>query len=280
MKTYSQFILNEKHTELKYSIFDWDDNILHMDTKIHLKHKVNGFFVDEPVSTSKYAKIRNLIGNGEWDIDYDKAYVDFRDYGEMGKNAFINDVKNSIDKKMYGPSWDSFINVLVEGNLFGIVTTRGHEPDTLRKGVEYIIYNYLNIEQQNKMLNNLIKFHYEFNEEFDYLVDDYLNNCYFIGIMSDYFKGKFDFESSKNVEKAKKIAINYIIREFDKYSDKIGADMTIGFSDDDPGYLNTAKKLFINNKELFDNTDFYVFDTSDPHIKGGKKLKIGDNEEL
>ena len=275
---YDNFINEDTHYsdigQLRYYIFDWDDNILHMNTKIVVKHKVNGEWIDEPISTSQYAKVRNLFGNGEWDIDYSKAFLDFRDYGDKGDNAFLYHIKEAINKKQFGPSWQTFIKALVDGSLFGIVTSRGHSPENIRTGVEYIIYDYLNDSQQSTMLNNLMKFYEAFDEDFDYLIDNYLDNCYFIGIMSEYFKNKFHFNTRQDQEGAKKLAIDYIVSQFRKYTDKTGLITKVGFSDDDTKFSKVASDIFKQNKNKFGDMDYYVFDTSDPSIKGGKKIKI------
>ena len=50
--------------DLKYYIFDWDDNILHMPTYIHLERRLaNGSWVPHLVSTALFAVIRNDTAN-------------------------------------------------------------------------------------------------------------------------------------------------------------------------------------------------------------------------
>lgn len=280
MKNYLQFI-NEKNdydlNELRYSIFDFDDNILCLDTIIHYQKNVNGEWVDIDISTEQFARIKEKYDkywdNEEWRCDFDKAFLEFRDFGPRGDNSFLEDVKISLEKKNYGPSWDKFIETLINGNLFGIVTTRGHEPNTIRKVVEYIIYNELNSKQQDIMLNNLMKYNEMFDDDFEYLIDDYLNNCYFIGIMSDYFEEKFG-DNIKSSTERKKIVVDYIVNNFKNYKNKVDLPVKIGFSDDDLTYYKGIKDLFVSYNEPLDDVNFYVFNTSDPNIKGGKKIKI------
>jgi hypothetical protein len=124
------------------------------------------------------------------------------------------------------------------------------------------------------MLKNLMKFHSEFNVSFDYLIDDYLNNCYFIGIMSNHFKNITNNKDFNSLPEMKKYAINYVINHFYKYGKIKNAQIKIGFSDDDNDYINIAKHIFIKNKEILDNINFYVFNTSNPDIKNGIKIKI------
>jgi hypothetical protein len=266
MKTYSQFILNEKHTELKYSIFDWDDNILHMPTKIYFIH--NGEKVG--VSTDEYIRLKETNwGNGEYEF-FDGSFDEFRDFGPRGDRAFLLDTIIAIKNRDFGPSWYDFINTLVSGELFGIVTTRGHEPNSIRMTVEWIIFNYLNDDQQDKMIKNLIIYKKEFREEtdFDFLVSEYLNHCFFIGIMSDYAANLFGEDIKNNIAVGKKKAVKYIMDKFAEYGNKIQSKVKIGFSDDDKQFYNIVKKLFIRNKDLYNDVNFYAFDTS-----GRKKNK-------
>jgi len=280
MLNYKEFV-NEKNEiqKLKYSIFDWDDNILVSETPIHFEHFVDGKWVPEDISPKDFVDIKEKFpkywDNEEWRCDFSTAFLEFRDYGPRGTNAFLEDTKKALSLKEYGPSWYDFVRTLINGELFAIVTTRGHEPDTLRKSVEYIIYEELDTNQQDIMLKNLMKYHEAFNVDFDYLIDDYLNNCIFIGIMSETFKTTIGNEETiKNVAKGKELAVKYVIGKFSKYGKMINVPTSIGFSDDDKDYYDSVKNLFMSNKELFDDIDFYVFDTSNPKLKGGVKTKI------
>jgi hypothetical protein len=95
--------------------------------------------------------------------------------------------------------------------------------------------------------------------------------------MSESFKklmsGKIE-STSKNVAKSKGLAVDYVVKQFSKYGQMIGVPTSIGFSDDDKNYYDSVKSSFMSNKELFDDIDFYVFDTSNPKVEGGKKLKV------
>jgi len=279
MKNYKNFINEKNMNKLRYSIFDYDDNLLMLDTPIHFEHKIDGEWVPEDISPKEFVDLKEKFpkywDNDEWRCDFATAFLEFRDYGPRGKNAFLEDTKKALDLKEYGPSWNDFIRTLLSGELFAIVTTRGHEPDTLRKSVEYIIYNELDSKDHDEMLKNLMKYHDVFDKDFDYLIDDYLDSCIFIGIMSESFKNTIgDEASSKNVAKSKELAVNYVTKEFSKYGKMLDVPTSIGFSDDDKDYYDSVKNLFMSNKELFDDIDFYVFDTSDPSVEGGKKIKV------
>lgn len=274
---YNEF-LTENIDNLTYPIFDWDDNILHMETKIYVKRNVNGGWEDDEISTTEFARMKEKYekyhDNEEFKLDFSKAFLDFRDFGPKGDSVFLNDVKFSISEKLYGPSWNKFIESIVNGNLFGIVTTRGHEPKSIRSAVEYIIFNELNDDQQDKMLNNLMKYHELFDKDFDFLVEDYLDKCFYIGVMSKHFRDTFGYDPTKDLNEGKQRAVAYLINEFNEYGEDSKLPVKIGFSDDDKSYSTAIKKTFIKNKELFDNIDFYVFDTSDPNLDNGIKEKI------
>lgn len=278
MKKYKKF-LESLVNELRYSIFDWDDNILVMDTPIHFKHLDSDKWVDYDASPKEFVQIKekypNYCDNPEWKC-VENSFYEFRDFGPRGNNAFLYDTIDAIKNKDFGPSWEIFINTLINGELFAIVTSRGHEPDSIRKTIEYIIYNHIPTDKQTEMLRNLMKYKNEFKEDFEYLVDEYLDNCYYIGIMSQYFKklANNDQDILKSLTLSKKYAINYVIENFSKYSTQVNKPVKIGFSDDDNDYLNVAKHIFMSNKEIIDDINFYLFDTSNPNIKGGKKYKI------
>ena len=78
--------------ELKYYIFDWDDNILHMDTKINMEVLVNNNWLLTEVTTTDFTKFRSDKNyrlpqfNGK--DNYDLAYINFRDVGKHGDDSY------------------------------------------------------------------------------------------------------------------------------------------------------------------------------------------------
>jgi hypothetical protein len=72
--------LNENSSEkiLLFYSFDWDDNILHMPTVIHMQKNVNGVWRNIDVSTSDFAKVRSDENYRILDNDPDKAFSEFR----------------------------------------------------------------------------------------------------------------------------------------------------------------------------------------------------------
>ncbi|NPV13211.1 MAG: hypothetical protein HPY57_15700 [Ignavibacteria bacterium] len=276
MKRYTNFILEKNKPILKYYAFDWDDNILIMPTKIHMEKKDNGHWVPVDVSTEEFSKVRKL---DNWRT-IPGSFSDFRDNGPRGRNAFIEDVKIAIKNKQFGPSWNKFIECLMKGSIFAIITARGHEPDTIREAVEWIIWNAMNKEERTEMGANLTAFQDLFVQNFDILrqntfktlVSGYLDNCDFVGISSPSFINKYKITSdSASPEQSKLKALNEFINKVKKYANIIDGETRIGFSDDDSGNVKTIKKYFGEISSLYNDVKFSIYDTSN---KKAKKINI------
>ena len=286
---FENFIRESNASSLKYMSFDWDDNILHMGTLIHMQKRSNDNWINEDVSTSKFATVRNdkvnwrLLNNSP-----DDAFSEFRDGGPRGKFAFIEDTKNAIKEKKFAPSWAAFIDCLTKGSIFSIITARGHHPETLRKGVEYIINNVLDKDQKYLMYNNCLLHSYIFDKkDFDRipkneiitdtpLIREYLSNCDFYGVSSPEFLKEFNAGDAANPEEAKKMALDKFINKCSRFGNAIGAkSVSVSFSDDDSKNISHVQKFFKEKSALSTtlphNLKLNVFDTSDRTISGGKK---------
>lgn len=278
MKNYQKFLESIKPI-MKFYAYDWDDNILMMPTVIHMKHLINDKWIIEDVSTEKFAKIRN---DSNWKA-FPESFLEFRDNGPRGSNAFLEDTKTAINNGSFGPSWDSFLKCLTGGSIFAIITARGHEPDTIRNAVEYIINNILTQEQKNEMIANLIAFQDMFVQNFNVmknidstiLIDAYLDNCDFVSISSPSFQEKYNNTADvTNPEIAKTIALDDFIKRINTYGKQVDGDVRIGFSDDDKKNVNKVIKHFNEINNLYNNITFSVIDTSDQNITGGIKEEI------
>jgi hypothetical protein len=216
------------------------------------------------------------MDNNEWKGDTNYSFIEFRDFGPRGTNAFLEDVKTTIKDKNFGPSWEVFLDTLKEGRLFAIVTTRGHEPSTIRNAVRYIIENVLKPEEVEEMKQNLKKFNEIFKIEADDLITQYLDECYFIGLMSKAFFEEFQYAPiGPKLNQGKQDAINKFVNFVRDFAKRTKLPLKVGFSDDDVNFSKAAKELFMKTEKSLDFPEnFYVFDTSDPKIKGGIKVKI------
>jgi len=272
VKKFNQYISESNSDYLLYYAFDWDDNILYMPTVIHMERKEGNEWVPEDVSTSKFAEVRNDKENYRLTND---AFSDFRDTGPKGGSIFLEDAKKAISAGKFGPAWHDFIECLSNGSLFAIITARGHESETMRKGVEWIIDNILTEEQVYSMYNHLMMYAYHFSQDRgesqervlvgkpseNKLVKEYLDNCDFIGVSAPSRGG-----SPANPEKSKEEALLTFQHKIDEFAAKRGLKAKIGFSDDDLKNVKHIEDLYANlSKERFPNiTEFIVKGTKDP----------------
>ena len=135
IKKFNQYIKEDVAGEkqLLYYAFDWDDNILSMPTVIHMDHLIDGDWVPEDVSTADFAKVRGDSEN--WRVingDPTAAFSEFRDSGPRGDVAFLEDTKNAVSAQRFSPAWEDFVECLVNGSLFAIITARGHEAPSIK----------------------------------------------------------------------------------------------------------------------------------------------------
>jgi len=278
--------LNSDKNVLLFYSFDWDDNILMMPTKIIMDKLIDGEWVETPVSTQDFAKIRGDKENWRLsDNNPDKAFGEFRDFGPRGDKAFLLDVKEAISLGKLGPSFNDFIECIKSGSLFSIITARGHESNSIRMAVEWMIDNYLTDSDKYEMYNNLLKFNYLFrgSEDVDRVlkgdptdnevVKNYLDNCDFVGVSSPSRGGTPD-----GPEKAKELALIEFKTKIDKLSRSIGFKSMIGFSDDDKGNVKHITDLFdnIDNERFPSIIKYIVKDTSDPNNMT-KKVRVIEN---
>ena len=188
---YKQFEKYKHELECHFYAFDWDDNILHMPTVIHMDKLVDGKWTPTDVSTAEFAQVRNdkenyrLVNNNP-----EEAFCEFRDTGPRGQGAFLTDVKNAISKGQFGPVWNDFKKCLSEGALFAIITARGHEPESIRGAVEWIIDNILTEEERFLMYSNCLKHAYLFShgQEFDRIPKGQLSQTPLVKLYLDMYQ--------------------------------------------------------------------------------------------
>lgn len=296
IKRFEQF--SEQGPELSYYALDWDDNILHMPTKILMDKKVGDQWQPTEVSTAKFAEVRNDKENYRLRNDNPtEAFSEFRDTGSRGPEAFLDDVKSAISQKAFAPSWEAFVKCLSEGAIFAIITARGHEPESIRRGVEYVIDTVLTkmpslnpgYSMADEMFQQLKKyqFAFEMNEPIDEmqlkgqpslnpLVKKYLDSCSFFGVSSTSFAKEFGQASASNPEVAKEIALNYFIERCHEFGKRIGAkSVSIGFSDDDPKNVEHVEKFFKEKlPSMGGAVKLSLYKTTDPTVKGGEVTKF------
>jgi hypothetical protein len=275
IRKFKDFLSENSNSEvLLYYAFDWDDNILNMPTMIRLERKQGDSWIPTDVSTAEFAEVRSDKDN--WKLLNDNpadAFANFRDNGPLGDEVFLEDVKTAISANRFGPAWQDFIECLSNGSLFAIITARGHESETMRKGVEWIIDNVLTEDQIFNLYNNLLKFayYYDISTERDRilkgipsqneLVNLYLDSCDFIGVSAPSRGGTPD-----NPEKAKEEALLSFQTKVNRMAGQLGMKAMIGFSDDDLGNVAHIEALAdtLNHEEFPNIIKFVVKGTKDP----------------
>ena len=162
-----------EHTpDMKYYAFDWDDNIVHMPTKIVLKTEDG----DEiGMSTDDFAEYRQDIGKKPFDykgdVVVDFADDAFRNFRTEGDKDFLIDAMTA--KK--GPAFNDFKEAINNGSVFSIITARGHNPNTLKEAVyNYIINGFGGIDK-DQLIKNLKKYR-TFSDEEDMSDDDLIRS--------------------------------------------------------------------------------------------------------
>ena len=259
--------------QLLYYAFDWDDNILHMPTEIFL---LNDKGEEVGMSTQDFAKYRSLIGVEDFDYNQNiivgfanDSFRYFRD--QVDPNIFVKDVRKALDNDMRAKSYNKFIKCLTTGSLFAIITARGHEPETMRRGIEGVIKRF-NSTERTSMLDHLKLFAHLFNKKItsdEELISNYLDLCEYIGVSAPSRGGKPD-----NPEKAKEDSFLEFVDKCNSFAKELEDDFNdrgenwrviakIGFSDDDPGNVKHMDDVLkeLHNETYSNVKEFYLFDT-------------------
>jgi hypothetical protein len=249
---------DEKTPDLKYYAFDWDDNIVHMPTKIILKDDNDE---EVPMSTDDFAEHRHQIGKNDFDYNGHTivgfAKDPFRNFRTEGDKDFIVDAM----KAKPGPAFNDFREAINNGSIFSIITARGHNPKTLKEAVyNYIINNYNGISKE-ELIKNLRKYRSFVGE--DEMSDNELIRSYLA--LNKYHPVSFgDEKGAANPEEAKVRAMDEFVDYIkgmaavlnkrawlkkDISNNFIPSIPTIGFSDDDPKNVEVMKKHFKNKPD-------------------------------
>jgi hypothetical protein len=280
--------------DFKYYIFDWDDNILHMPTRIHLEKKAaDGTWRPHTVSTAAFAVVRNDRENfrppgGVWD----DAFVEFQDADGERESRFLRDTRVSLEKVMKGeqppgPSFETLRATLREGRLFAIVTARGHASDLLKKAVRLFVDGVLTPEERAVMMANLRGYRACFDGLAVFGTDEeelahYLSLNRYHAVTHPDFKRWMAQESggAASAETAKQFAIRDFVEHVIRILARTGAEslrrpVSVGFSDDDIGNVKAVERYI--HEELarrFPGVKFCVYDTSDPALADGRKVVV------
>ena len=267
-----KYILESK---LRSYVFDWDDNILRMPTKIHMDKKVDGQWVPLDVSTEEFAHVRT---NPDYRLK-SNSFLDFET-----SEAFLRDAEQAIHHQKFSPSYKKFIEALTYASSFAINTARGHKPEVIKAGVKLFIKMVLSREEKKMMLTNIQK---ELPSSLtkglnpEQLLDLYLDERgEYYPVSSEEFGQRFGIEvtgGASNPEHAKQIAIEHFVKKLlDGVKNNIVngkyKKVSLGFSDDDMKNVKAVQK-FIDEQlnKMYPEVHFVIYDTS---LGGNKKMVI------
>ena len=295
--------------DFKYYIFDWDDNILHMPTRILMEHKgEDGVWRGVELSTSTFALVRTDTAHyrpppGGWDEAF-KNFADAAPGEPEAQNAFLADTMAALARVSRGgrasPSFATFRKTLIEGRLFAIVTARGHAPSTIEKAVRLFIDNALTPLERETMMSNLRGYRRWLDrvetfgtdaQELDY----YLGMCRYSAVTNALFKRRMAEDpvygeklATASVAARPELAKEFAIRDFVEHvfhmlKRKGGFDrpVAIGFSDDDKGNVASVSNYIRSElSKRFRGIKFVVYDTSDRTLSKGRKVCVTGQAEL
>ncbi len=277
---FSDFLKEDRGIILNYYCFDWDDNLLKMPTKINMEKKVENEWIPISISTEQFSEVRNDKEN--WKLGKN-PFIEFTDNGPRGSNGFMEDLNSAIGGSTYpdppkkvAPSWFKFIQCLIDGSIFAIITARGCSSKTLRTAIEWIMDNYLGYEEKKKMYNNCLSYYYLFKKpgvfspNFDRIsqhpmISLWLDNCGYYGVSNPEFINKHKSGGAESPEVGKEIAIREFIEKGAKFANEIGATFKAGMSDDDTKNVMHMRSVLSDLQKIYPKSELTVFDTS----KGG-----------
>jgi hypothetical protein len=239
--------------DMKYYAFDWDDNIVHMPTKIMLKTEDGD---EVGMSTDDFAEYRSKIGkedfeyNGNTIVGFsEEPYRNFRTAGD--KDFLVDAMRAKL-----GPAFNDFREAINNGSIFSIITARGHNPNTLKQAVYNYIIDGFNGIDKDQLVKNLKKYRTFVDE--DDMTDDELIKSYLE--LNKYHPVSFgDEEGAANPEEAKVRAmedfVSYIkgmanllnkkaFIKNDVSNNFVPEQPSIGFSDDDVRNVEVMSKHF------------------------------------
>ena len=291
--------------DFKYYIFDWDDNILHMPTKIRMEHrKEDGEWVPVEVSTATFAMIRTDVEHYRppQDGGWEAAFRNFAD--QPGKNTFIEDTIAALERiehgEIPGPSYNAMKKTLREGRIFAIVTARGHSSETIEKAVRVFIRYALTEGERQEMMANLRGYRKWFDgvEEFGtdaQELDYYLGMCRYSAVTHNGFKERMEADpiyqeklATATLEAKPELAKEFAIRDFVEHifhmlqrTGGLGRSVSIGFSDDDKGNVKSVSSYIRQElSKRFEGIKFVVYDTSDRTLTKGRKVCVSGQLNL
>lgn len=248
----------------KYYAFDWDDNIVHMPTKILVQNE-EGDTIE--MTTHDFEIYKSQIGKepfdykGETIVGPDKNFL--VNFSEKNDSNFIPDSEEATP----GPAFDDFKEAVNQGSIFSIITARGHNPETIKRAIfNYIMSGFGGLDK-DELIKNLKK-HRKIADISEKMSNTNLIKWYLD--LNKYYPVAYQ-NPTVNVPQAKVKAMNDFIRYAYKMAQKLNkkayfknkisnnfvpSRISIGFSDDSRANVETMSKNIKSTPEFSFKTYF------------------------
>lgn len=222
--------------------FDLDDNLLVLPTKVILLDKEGN---KKEFTTQRFEKIRNKLDKMDLKI-FKGSFYNFEN-----NEQFYKDLKKAKKAK----SWKYLIDcIVIHASIFAIITARGQEAETIKKGLKEEVLKELTKEQ----LKNFMKiFQQKFKQDLsdkkpEEVLDIYFDQCKFYPCSNPSIWDKYGREKTISDLKAvtfrdfRKYLESYLKQNFDK-----PMVLKIGFSDDSTAHLSSIANSVLKDYGFF-----------------------------
>ncbi|WP_254513667.1 Dyp-type peroxidase [Anatilimnocola floriformis] len=129
---------------VSFYLFDFDDNIMYLKTKIVVINTITGEEVE--LSTEDYAAVHPQLGKpGKWGdyAEFEGTFRNFRDADAApDEQPFVKDVLAAVQQsedKWKAPSWDLLVYACQKQRPVSIITARGHSAATIQAGIRALV---------------------------------------------------------------------------------------------------------------------------------------------
>lgn len=168
---------------------DFDGNIVNAPTTFYFEEKQpDGSWKAVEVVAHDYDANRKKYMNPDnyrFDGDMDVSYQNFSDFHEdprhQGPDRLTKDIMYALDNHWLAPSFETFKKeVLVDAQLFAILTARANWPENLKRWIDLINKESLTKEEKEQQIENIKKKYNKENLSNKEALKRYFDiNCYF-----------------------------------------------------------------------------------------------------
>jgi len=137
-----------------FYFFDFDDNLVFLQTTVILFHKYNQTELE--LSSGEFARIHRDVGvkgpYQDYFLDFNDEHGTFRncrdqffktqDINLINQEKFVRDIEHVLKTNLTNfkaPSWDSFYHATYNHRPVSIITARGHQIPTIKTGIDKFV---------------------------------------------------------------------------------------------------------------------------------------------